>query len=93
MLVAKEVLPYAIADGNPAELRAINKIGMERRGISPETISAVNKAFKLLARSSMTVEQAVAQLREEYADIPEVQYMADFAESSQMGIARSKKRD
>ena len=91
--VTKDVLPYSISDGMPAELRTINKIGMERRGSTPETISAVNKAFKLLARSNLTIEQAIEEIRKTLKDVPEALAMADFAENSKTGIARPKKRD
>lgn len=91
--VTKDILPFCIADGFPSEIRAINKIGLERNGFSTETISQIKHAFRTLIRSGLNLSDAVASLRNTYAEMPqEVDDMLAFATSSKTGLARPKKR-
>ena len=48
--VVQDVPPYMLADGNPAETRTINKVGMERKGVAEEVQLALRKAYKILFR-------------------------------------------
>ena len=88
--LAKDLLPYTIAEGIPAETRSINKVGMERRGMSKDEVKAAHQAFKTILRSGLTVEEAAAELRRDYADYDVVEQMVAFAESSTVGLARPK---
>ena len=90
--VAKDILPYSIADGFPSEIRGINKIGLERNGFSAATIRVLVEAFRTLIRSGLPLKEAVAALDEKYADVPEVREMAAFAAASKVGLARPRKR-
>ena len=47
----QDVLPFTIADGFPAHMRVINKIGMERAGYTSEEISEVRKAFRIFVHA------------------------------------------
>src|SRR5213078_335340 len=40
--------PYFIADGTPAEVRAINKVGLERNGYTPEQLERVGRIYRVL---------------------------------------------
>src|SRR5205823_1906281 len=46
--VVQDVPPYMIVDGNPAEARTVNKVGMERNGVSEEAQAALRQAYKIL---------------------------------------------
>jgi UDP-N-acetylglucosamine acyltransferase len=50
--ITKDVPPFMIVEGNPAEVRAINSIAMIRRGYPPDHIEAVKHAYKLLFREN-----------------------------------------
>jgi len=91
--VIKDILPYCIADGYPAVARAVNKVGLQRNGFSPEQIRAIRDAFRTMMRRGLTIAQAVQMLRERYPDNREVQEMIEFATSSKAGIARAEDRD
>jgi len=86
----RDLLPYCIAEGIPAEMRSVNKVKMERCGLSSETVRAVYNAFKKIIRSGLTLEKATAELEDEYPNVPEVQHMIAFARASQRGLARPK---
>lgn len=88
--LAQDVLPYCIAEGVPAEIRSINKIGMERGGKSPATIRVVNNTFKKIIRSGMSIEKATQVLRSEYPDNAEIEDMLNFIAQSNRGLARPK---
>ena len=53
--VVQDVPPFMMADGNPAETRTINKIGMERNGVSEEAQAALRQAYKILFREGLTI--------------------------------------
>ena len=48
--VVQDVPPFMLADGNPAETKALNKVGLERNGVSEDSQAALKKAFKILFR-------------------------------------------
>jgi len=77
-----------IADGNPAEVRGINQIGLERAGYSPEQIKPIKEAFRLIYRAKMNTAQALAAVREKLAESAEVQDILAFIEESERGIIR-----
>ena len=83
-----DIPPFFIADGNPAEVRGINQVGLERAGFPPETIRALKEAYRLLYRSNLNVKQSVAQIRENLPPLPELTELCQFIESSQRGIIR-----
>lgn len=86
--VAQDVAPFMMAAGSPPRCTGVNKVGLERRGFPPATREALDRAYKLLFRGGRTVAAAVAALRERYPDIPEVETLARFAETSARGLTR-----
>jgi UDP-N-acetylglucosamine acyltransferase len=86
--MVQDIPPFFIADGNPAEVRGINQVGLERAGFPPETIRALKEAYRLLYRSNLNVKQSVAQIRENLPPLPELTELCQFIESSQRGIIR-----
>lgn len=90
--VAKDILPFCIADGFPSVIRAVNKIGLERNGFDPERVKMIKDAFSAIIRSGMTLSDAVESLRSKYQGVSEVDEMIEFAEGSKLGLARAKKQ-
>jgi UDP-N-acetylglucosamine acyltransferase len=86
--VSQDMAPYVKAGGSPPRLAGINSIGLERRGFKAEAVAALEKAYRVLFRSGLTVEQAVARLRAEGNGTPEVEVLARFAETSARGLTR-----
>src|ERR1041384_5915052 len=56
--VVQDVPPFMLVDGNPAETRTVNKVGLERKGISEEVQSGLRQASKILFRDGLTVSNA-----------------------------------
>jgi UDP-N-acetylglucosamine acyltransferase len=77
-----------IADGNPAETRTINKIGMERNGVSEEAQNALRQAYKILFREGLTIPNALAKIEKELPQLPEVLHLLNFVRTSERGISK-----
>jgi len=84
-VVVKDAMPFAVIQGNHAKCYGANRVGLRRKGYSPETINKLNHAFHLLLNSKLNTTQAVDRIRDEIADCPEVNVLIDFNESSQRG--------
>ena len=91
--VAQDVAPFMTVDGNPLATRAVNLTGLKRRGFSDERLAAIRQMHKIIFRSSLTLEQARAEVealrgqREGAADA-DVQLMLDFLAASKRGLVR-----
>ncbi len=86
--IVQDVPPFMIADGNPAEVRGVNFVGLERRGVSPESIRELREAYKLIYRGNLNTSQALAELRAKHPSSDLVVRLADFIASSERGIVR-----
>jgi len=60
--VGKDIPAYVMVTGAPAEARSINLEGLKRRGFTKAQMNALSKAFKLIYRRSLTLEQAIAEV-------------------------------
>jgi UDP-N-acetylglucosamine acyltransferase len=86
--IVQDVPPFMIADGNPAEVRGINQVGLERAGFSPEKIKPIKEAFRIIYRGKLNTRQALDAVREQLAESGEVQEIVAFIEASERGIIR-----
>ena len=86
--VVQDVPPFMMIDGNPAEIRAINKVGLERNGFSEEARNALRQAHKILFRKGLSVPNALAQIEAEVPLLDEIKYLINFVRSSERGISR-----
>ena len=77
-----------IADGNPAEVRGINQVGLERRGFSTEEIRSLREAYRLLCRGNLNVKQACDAIRTELPSNPRLTELLTFIKASKRGIVR-----
>ena len=86
--VVQDVPPFMMADGNPAETRTINKVGLERNGVSVEAQSALKQAYKILFREGLTISNALARVEAKLADVPEIEHLLQFIRTSERGIGK-----
>ena len=86
--LVQDVPPFMLADGTPAEVRSINKVGMERADFPSDEIEAARSAYKTLYRSGLNRSQALAELEEvSSVDSSIVREIATFARESDRGLA------
>ena len=89
--LTQDILPFTIAEGIPAHIRTVNRIRMSRFGkFEDQQIRNVSKAYKAIIRSGKALEDATAELREQFPDDANVAEMIAFAESSERGLARPR---
>jgi UDP-N-acetylglucosamine acyltransferase len=86
--VVQDVAPFMLVDGNPGETRTINKVGMERNGVSEEAQAALRQAFKILFREGLTISNAAAQIEAELPKLDEITHLLNFVRSSARGITK-----
>ena len=86
--VVQDIAPFMMADGNPAETRFVNKVGLERSGFTPESVSNLTKAYKILFRSGLTTANAIAKAEAELPPSDELAHLLAFAKASQRGLAK-----
>jgi len=85
--IVQDVPPFMVADGNPGKVRAINSVGLKRRGFSEEKVAAIKHAHRVLYREKRNYRDAVEVLREEEDRFPEVDHLIDFVAASERGIS------
>jgi UDP-N-acetylglucosamine acyltransferase len=86
--IVQDVPPFMIADGNPAEIRGINLVGLERKGFPPETVKLIKEAFRLLFRSKYNTRQAIEAIRKELPTKEEITQIVEFIEKTERGVIR-----
>jgi UDP-N-acetylglucosamine acyltransferase len=90
--ITQDVLPYSltsIARDNHAY--GLNKVGLERRGFTPEQLKELRSAYRVLTGSKKNVSQALEELRArlEAGEAGEhVRYLVDFVGASERGVIR-----
>jgi len=86
--IVQDVPPFMIADGNPAKVRGVNVVGLERNGFSAETIKAIKEAFRLIYHSKFNTRQAGEAIQQELPASAEITQIIDFIQRSERGIIR-----
>ena len=86
--VVQDVPPFMLADGNPAETRTINKVGMERKGIGDDAQAALRQAYKILFRDGLTIPNALSRIEKEVPPLAEIQHLLQFVRASERGISK-----
>jgi len=86
--ISKDVLPYVMIAGDTTSACGINTVGLRRAGFSSAAIDYLRRAYKIIFRRGLTVQQAVAELELMRDDCPEVVRMIDALQQSTRGILR-----
>jgi len=86
--VVKDIPPYMIAAGDRAKLHGLNVVGLKRQGFSGNTLSTLKKAYRLVFRIGLTLNEAIERVAAEVEQTPEVVHLIEFIKSSQRGITR-----
>jgi UDP-N-acetylglucosamine acyltransferase len=86
--IPQDVVPYMLVEGNPAETRMVNRIGLERNGVSAEAQAALKQVHKILFRDGLTTSNALARIEQEVPALPEIQYLVQFVRASERGIIK-----
>ncbi len=86
--VTRDVPPFVMAVGQPADAHSINAEGLKRRGFTPDQIRNIRAAFRVLYRSGLKLAEATAQLEALAKDQPELAPLVEFLPQASRGIVR-----
>lgn len=88
--INQDICPFMLAEGNKAEVRTLNVTGLKRKGFSPEEMSNIKAAYKIIYRSKLPLKEVVAQLERDYPEDKNIKMILDFIEIStkNRGLAR-----
>jgi UDP-N-acetylglucosamine acyltransferase len=86
--IVQDAVPFTITEGNPAAPRTINKIGLQRNGVSDEAQTAIRHAYKILFREGLTVTKAIEQMEAQLPPSAEIKHLIEFVRKSERGITR-----
>jgi UDP-N-acetylglucosamine acyltransferase len=86
--ITKDVPPFFLIEGNPAEPYGLNSVGLRRAGFSVEERNEIKKFYKILYNPKLNVSQAVEEMRAEASSDPGRELVAFLEAPSQRGILK-----
>jgi len=86
--VNKDAVPYVIIAGYDPAACGINTVGLKRRGFTSEAIDHLRRAYKIIFRKGLTMQQAISELEICSKECPEVIPMLDALNNTSRGIVR-----
>jgi UDP-N-acetylglucosamine acyltransferase len=86
--IGKDVPAFVTVAGSPAEAKTINSEGLRRRGFSSHTLAELRRAYKIIYRQGLTLDNAVQRLEGMVKETPELQMLIDSLSNSERGIVR-----
>ena len=87
-VVNRDVPPFVTVSGHPAKPHGINSEGLRRRNFDAVTIQQIKRAYKLLYKSKLKLDEAVQAVQELAKEYPEVGLLSEFVGNSERGIIR-----
>lgn len=88
-ICTQDVLPFVKTVGNrPAKTYGINTVGLERKGFPKETIEALQRAYRILTRSKLLLNDALERIEKELGFVSETRYLVEFIRTAKRGIIR-----
>ncbi|MGH8129471.1 MAG: acyl-ACP--UDP-N-acetylglucosamine O-acyltransferase [Steroidobacteraceae bacterium] len=86
--VTRDVPPFLLVAGSPAEPKGVNSEGLKRRGFNAAQIANIKNAYRVFYRSGLKLTEATEQLRTLVASQPELQPFVEFLAASERAIIR-----
>jgi UDP-N-acetylglucosamine acyltransferase len=85
-VITQDALPYVLSVGNRAKGHGINVMGLKRRGVPGDTISALRSAYRAIFRSGMGRQDGLAHAQKEWGDVDHVAELIKFIRESDRGV-------
>ncbi|MFC3121898.1 acyl-ACP--UDP-N-acetylglucosamine O-acyltransferase [Agaribacter flavus] len=87
-ILLKDLPPYVMYSGTKYVPQGINSEGLKRRGYSPEAISNIKKAYKIIYRQNNSLDEAADIIADLAEEADELKVLVAFFKASTRGIAR-----
>lgn len=91
--VPNDIPPFMMVTGIPGTPIGLNLTGLRRHGFSPDTIRGLKKAFVMMYRDRLPMNELEVALAELAKEIPQVQMIIDLMKTSERGIVRKQTKD
>lgn len=85
--ITKDIPPFVMAAGIPAQLEGLNTVGLKRRGVKPDARLELKKAVKILSDLNVKLAEVPDRLSE-LEQFEEVRIFIDFLKDSKRGFTR-----
>ncbi len=89
--VVQDVPPFIIVDGRPARVSGLNNVGMSRSGMNEQARRSMKKAYRILYRSGLRLQEAIAMMEQELDSCEEVEHFLRFLRNAERGICRGRR--
>jgi UDP-N-acetylglucosamine acyltransferase len=87
--ITRDIPPYVTASGIKVKLYGINVLNLQRNNVSEEVIRGLKKAYKMIYRSHLSLEEALESLEKDpIFSQSEVKHMVDFIKGTKRGVTR-----
>lgn len=86
--IRRDVAPYMLVSGDPAETVKANVVGLERAGLDAEVIRALGQAHRILFREGLSTPNALTKLEAELPPLPEILHLIQFVRTSERGVTK-----
>jgi UDP-N-acetylglucosamine acyltransferase len=87
-MVTQDVVPFSMVAGNRAKLAGVNYIGLDRHGFTSAELEQINQAYKIVFKSGLTRDDALAKLNEGFPESRYIRILIDFIQTSERGVCR-----
>lgn len=89
-VIVQDALPYVKTVGQKPAVYGLNRIGLSRKGFSPELLKKLDAAMDVLLRSGRNAGQAVEELAAHHAaGVPEIEYLVEFVRAARRGVIKA----
>lgn len=89
--VVQDIPPFMIVAGDPAFVSGLNSVGLSRAGMPAEERSELKKAFRILYRSGLPLQEAIATMESELKSYEPVEHLLRFLRNVERGIIRTRR--
>lgn len=87
--ITQDVLPFSLTSAKrETHAYGLNKVGLARRGFTPEKLKRLHRAYRLLLAAKLNTSQALAQMKAEGGDDEDIAYLVAFIERTQRGVIK-----
>ena len=88
-IVNQDILPCSKTSApRPLTVMGVNRLGLERRGLSADDLKELERAFRLLTRSKLNTTQALEAIQASGFNSEHVRALVEFIRTSERGVVK-----
>ncbi len=91
--LTQDVPPFCLAAGAPCRVYDINRVGLRRRGFSPESRRNIRDMYKIIYNSGLTIREGIKEVARIYAEDEAAKILLTFADESTRGFTPRMTQD